>query len=61
MLQDFVDIPHVKRVDNRLKLVEVVSLHGAVNIELTLNEVLIEKGGDILPLGGCNFWGHQPN
>jgi hypothetical protein len=54
-------IPHVKRVYNRLKLILVVDLHGAVDIKLALNEVLIEDLGNIFPLRGCDSWGHQPN
>ena len=61
MLQDFVGFFHVKRVSNRLQLILVVDLHGAVDIELALNEVLVKERGDILPLRVCYFWGHQPN
>jgi hypothetical protein len=56
-----VGIPHVKRVNNRLQLVLVVDLHGTVDIKISPNEVLIEERGDILPLRGCDFWGHQPD
>ena len=54
-------IPHVKRVYNWLQLVLVVDLHGAVDIELALNKVLIEHQGDVLPLRGCDPWGYQLN
>ena len=43
-------IGHVKRVDNRLRLVLVVNLHGTVDIKMAFNEGLIEEGGDNLPL-----------
>ena len=56
MLQDFVGVSHVKRVNNRLQLILVVDLHCTVDIELALNEVLVKEGGDILPLGSCDFW-----
>ena len=55
MLQDFVGIPHVKRVDNRLKLVLVVNLHSNVYIKLAFIKVLVEDEGDILPLRRGDF------
>jgi hypothetical protein len=56
-----VSISHVKRVYNRLTRVLVVNLHGTVDIKLAFNEVLIEEGGDILPLRRDDSWVYQLN
>jgi hypothetical protein len=50
LLQNIVGILHIKRVYDRYQLVLVVDLHGCVDINIALAEVLIEEVGSNRPL-----------